>query len=96
MRVVEDGRSGECFQAGCSGDVVDMRVGDEDLRNAQIVPLEDGEDAGDVVAGVNDDGLAGALISQNGAIALQQTDGQDLMDHMRFKVQGSRCEEKEG
>ena len=70
--------------------MVDVGVGDEDLRDAEIVALKDGEDTGDVVAGVNDDGLAGALVTEDGAVALQQADGKDLMDHMRFKVQASR------
>ena len=45
---------------------------------------EDGEDARDVVAGVDDHGFAGGLVSKDGAVALERADGEDFMDHGRF------------
>jgi hypothetical protein len=46
-----------------------------------MVALEDGLDAGDVVTGVDDDGFAGGLVTEDGAVALEEADGQDFMDH---------------
>ena len=56
--VVEDGRAGKLLQPRGARDVVDMRVGDEDLLHGEFVARKDGEDAWNVVAGVDDDGLA--------------------------------------
>jgi len=50
--------------------VVDVRVGDEDLLDGELVPLEDGHDARDLVARIDDDGLAGGFVAQDGAVAL--------------------------
>ena len=40
-----------------------------------------GQDAADVVAGIDHDGLAGGLVAEDGAVALERTDGEDFMDH---------------
>jgi hypothetical protein len=79
--VVEDGGSGEALEALGSGDVVDVGVGDDDLLDGEVVLIEDGDDAGDLVAGVDDDGFEGDLVAQDGAVALQRADGEDFMDH---------------
>ena len=79
--IVEDGRAGQLFQAGGAGDVVDVGVGNEDLLDGEAVLLEEGDNAGDVVAGINDDGFAGVFIAQDRAVALQHADGEDLVDH---------------
>ena len=79
--VVEDGRAGEGLEARGPGDVIDVRVGDEDLLDGEIVALEEGEDARNLVAGIDDDGLAGGLVAEDGAVALQRADGEDLVDH---------------
>ena len=42
---------------------------------------EQGQDSGDVVAGVDDDGFVGGFVSEDGAVALQRADGEDLVDH---------------
>jgi hypothetical protein len=42
---------------------------------------EEGHDAGDVVAGVNDDCFVGGLVAEDGAVALEGTDGEDFVDH---------------
>jgi len=79
--VVEDGGAGELLEALGSGDVVDMGVGDEDLLDGEVVLREQGEDAGDVVAGIDDDGLAGGFITEDGAVAVEGANGEDLVDH---------------
>ena len=80
-RVIEDGGAGDLLEAGGSGDVIDMRVGDEDLLDGEFVAGKDGEDAGDVVAGIDDDGFVRRFIAQDGAVALQHADGEDFVDH---------------
>jgi hypothetical protein len=45
------------------------------------VALQDGYDAGDVVTGVDDDGFTGALIAEDGAVALEEADGDDFVNH---------------
>ncbi len=80
--VVEDGGSGELLEAVGSGDVVDVGVGDDDLLDGEVVAVEDGRDAGDVVAGIDDDGFAGGLVAEDGAVALEGADGEDFVDHL--------------
>jgi hypothetical protein len=79
--IVEDGGSGEALEALGSGDVVDVGVGDDDLLDGEVVLVEDGDDAGDLVAGVDDDGFERGLVAEDGAVALQGADGEDFMDH---------------
>jgi hypothetical protein len=79
--VVEDRRSGELFEALRSGDMVDVSVGDDDLLYGEVVMLQSADDAGDVVAGINDDGLAGGFVAEDGAIALKGADDEDFVDH---------------
>lgn len=55
--VVEDGGTGDALEGLGSGDVVDVGVGDDDLLEGEGVAGERGEDAGDLVAGVYDDGF---------------------------------------
>ena len=79
--VVEDGGAGEAFELQGSGDVVDVGVGDDDLLDGEVVLREFGDDAADVVAGIDDDGLAGGLVAEDGAVALERADDEDLVDH---------------
>ena len=61
--------------------MVDVGVGDDDLFDGEVVAVEDGLDAGDVVAGVDDDGFAGGFVAEDGAVALEEADGEDFVDH---------------
>ena len=79
--VVEHGGAGELFEAVGAGDVVDVGVGDDDLLDGEVVFGEEGEDAGDVVAGVDDDGLAGGLVAEDGAVELEGAYGEGFEDH---------------
>jgi hypothetical protein len=90
--VVEDGGAGELLEAVSAGDVVDVGVGDDDLLDGERVFGEEGCDAGDLVAGVDDDGFAGDLVTEDGAVALERADGDDFVDHgfLRVMVKGGR------
>ncbi len=79
--VHEDGCSGDLLEAVGSGDVVDVGVGDDDLLDGEVVFGQEGQDAGDVVAGIDDDGLTGALVAENGTVALEGSNGEDFVDH---------------
>ena len=61
--------------------MIDVGVGDEDLFESERVFGEEREDAGDVVARVNDDSFAGVLVAEDGAIALEWADGDGFEDH---------------
>jgi hypothetical protein len=61
--------------------MIDVRVGNNNLLYSQIVFLNDGQDVCDVIAGIDDNRLAGLLIADDRAIALQGTDRQDFVDH---------------
>ncbi len=80
--VVEDGGSGELLEAVGSGDVVDVGVGDDDLLDGEVMAIEDGLDAGDVVTGVDDDGFAGGFVAKDRAVALEEAYGEDFVDHL--------------
>ena len=75
MLAVEDWRAGDLLEGEGAGDVVDVGVGYEDLTDGELVLVEESEDAGDVVAGIDDDGLAGGFVAEDGAVALEEADG---------------------
>jgi hypothetical protein len=82
--VEEDGGAGGFFEEGRAADVVDVGMGDDDLLQREFVLGEEGEDLGDAVAGVDDHGLAGGLVAEDGAIALEGADGEGFLDHGYF------------
>ena len=84
--VVEDGGAGELFEAVGSGDVVNVGVGNDDLLDGEVVLNEEGEDAGDVVAGVDDYGFVGGFVAEDGAVALEGAYGQGFEDHDCLRV----------
>jgi hypothetical protein len=75
LLVIEDGGSGEALEAISSGDVVDVSVGDEDLFDGEGVFGEERHDAGDVVSGVDDESFVRGFVAEDGAVALEGTDG---------------------
>ena len=79
--VVEDGRAGKTLEASCSGNVVDVGMGDDDLLDGEGMFGEEGYDAGDLVSGVDDDGFARVLVAEDRAVALEWADGKDFVDH---------------
>jgi hypothetical protein len=44
--------------------------------------FEKRHDPRDIVAGIDHDGLARELVAEDGAVALQQADGKDLVNHL--------------
>ena len=69
------------LQQGRSADMVDMRMSDDNLAQGQAMLLQPGENLRNVVSGVDDDGFVRDLVAQDGAIAVQRTDGKGLKDH---------------
>jgi len=81
MEVHVDGGAGSELEFLCATNVIDVGVGNHDGGDGEAVALEDFQDAVDFVAGIDDDGVAGGFVAEDGAIALQDADGEDLMDH---------------
>ena len=79
--VQQDGSAGGGAKLHGSADVVDVRVGDDDLFDLQVVLANEGENILNVVAGVDDHGFARGLVADDGAVALQRADGEDFVDH---------------
>ena len=77
----EDGGTGELFEFEGAADVVDVGVGDENLLELEAEGVEAASDAADFVAGIDDDGFASFLVSQDGAVALQRANGEGFEDH---------------
>ena len=84
--VQQDGSAGEALELERAANVVNVGVGDEDLLELEAEGVETAGDAVDLVAGVDDDGLAGFLIAQDGAVAFQRADGEGLDDHEAIVV----------
>jgi len=80
--VEQDGRAGGGTEFHGSADVVNVGVGNDDLLDLEIVLADEGEDVVDVVAGINDHGLARGLVADDGTVARERADGQDLVDHL--------------
>ena len=57
------------------------RVSDENLLELEAELGEPAVNAADFVAGIDDDGLAGLFVAEDGAVALQRADGEGLKDH---------------
>jgi len=79
--VVEDGSAGELLELVSSGDVVDVGVSDEDLADGELMRSEPGENLRNVVAGIDDDGLARGFVAEDGAVAAQQTNRECFTNH---------------
>jgi len=94
--VVEDRGAGDGFQPGGASDVVNVRVGDDDLFDGEVMPGEDGEDAVNFVAGVDHDGFVGGFVAQNGTVALQQADAENFVDHDYDDTASGMCIEATG
>ena len=79
--VIEDGCSGELLESLRSSNVVDVGVGDDDLLDGKLMLFKSGDDAGDIVAGIDHDGLMGDFVAENGAVALERAYDEDFVDH---------------
>jgi hypothetical protein len=69
--------------------MVDVSMGDNNLTQRESMLLQPGEYLWNIVSRIDDDGLAGDLIAQNGAVAAQWTDGKTLQDHDSILGDGS-------
>jgi hypothetical protein len=69
-----------------STNVIDVRVGDYDLLDLQIVLPDQCDNLLDVVPRIDDDGFASRFIADHGAIASQRADRQNLVDHKDILV----------
>ena len=76
-----DRRAGGYVQLVRAADVVDVRVRDHDGFHVQAVARHDALDLLQVVARIDHQGVAGLLVAENGAVALQHAHRQDLMHH---------------
>jgi hypothetical protein len=79
--VHEDGRSGQALEFERTAYVVNMSVGDEDLLELEAQVCQTPLDSSDFLARIDDDGLAGLLVAENGAVALKRANGEGLDDH---------------
>jgi len=69
--------------------VVDVRVSADDGLDGQLVAAEKFEDAGDLVAGINDECFACDWVADDRAIALQHANGDgDVNQSLRDSVEG--------
>ena len=76
----QDGRAGYVAQFLEAADVIYVRVGVQNCADFQFVARDDFEDALDLIAGINHDGVVRNWIADDVAIALQHSDGQDFVD----------------
>ena len=79
--IQKNGRSGRGPQLHRSTNMVDMRVGDNNLLDFEIVFANQRQYVFDIIAGINDHPFARSLIADDRAIALQRADGDDFMNH---------------
>ncbi len=79
--VEEYGRAREALELERSAYVVDVGVGDENLLELEVEFGEAALDAGDFVAGIDNDGFAGFLVAEDGAVAGERADGEGFQDH---------------
>jgi hypothetical protein len=80
--VEEDGGAGDTPELRSAADVVDVRVRDDDLLQGELAAREPGEDVGDLISGVDDDGFAGLEVRQQGAVAAERTDREGLTQEL--------------
>jgi hypothetical protein len=66
--------------------VIDVSVGDKNLLELEAKLGEALVDAAHFVAGIDDNSLAGLLVAQDRAIALQRADGKSLKNHCSILV----------
>ena len=64
-----------------AGNVIDVRVGQEDVLNLQIVVAARAEQAVHLVAGIDDDPFTGALAAHDESVLVERRLGTHLEDH---------------
>ena len=76
------GRSGCLPQLDSASHMVDVGVGDDDLLYREAMLGQPRQNAGHVIARIDDHRLAGDFIAQDGAVALQRADRKGLTKHI--------------
>src|SRR5580698_3622994 len=71
----------KCPQLLRPADVIDMRVRDHDRFNSQAMAIEDFDDFGNLVSGIDHDRLAAGFVADHGAVASQHSNRQSLVNH---------------
>ena len=79
--VEQNGGSSRLLELQCASDVVDVGMGYDDLLQRESVLCKAHQNVRNIVAGVDDHGLACLLVADDGAVALQQSDRECLEDH---------------
>jgi len=77
----QDRRAGEALELERASHMVNVGVGDKNLLELEAKVGEAALNAADLVAGIDDDGLARLLVAQDGAVALEWADWEGLDDH---------------
>ncbi len=79
--IEEDGGASEAFEGQSATDVVDVRVGHDDLLEFEMVLGKPAVDSRNFVAGVDDDGFPCGFVTEQGAVALERADGKGFENH---------------
>ncbi len=64
-----------------SGNVVDMGMRNNNLLHRQAMPSKHRHNRRNIVSGIDNNRLTRRLVAQNGAVALEQPDRKNLVDH---------------
>ena len=84
----QDGRAGRSLELFNSAHVIDMSMCGHNVLGLQIVPGKYFLDPPDLIAGVDHDSFTARFITKDRAVALQQADGKNFVDH--FMLNSSR------
>ncbi len=79
--IQQNGCAGEALELEGATDVIDVRVGDENLLQREALGLKPAVDSRDLISGVDDDRFAGGFVAQQSAVALEGANGKGLKDH---------------
>src|SRR5271165_678056 len=79
--IEQDGRARQPLELERAAYMVDVGVSHENLLQSEAQIAQATMNAANLVAWIDHDGLAGLLVAQNGAIALQRADMKRLNDH---------------
>ena len=79
--VQQDGSTSGLLELHRTANVVNVRVCDDDLFKLELVIVEDGKDSLDLIARIDDQRFACALVANDRAVTAENADGEDLVDH---------------
>lgn len=70
------------LNVGCLANVIDMRMGNDNLANCQLMLLHQSHDGIDICAGVYDNRIPGIFVAEDGTVALERTDCNNFVNHL--------------